>query len=245
MMGHTHSRGGEVAALAGFYVLAKNDMLVPGVHPLLQLAIIYPFALYGSKMPDMDHHWGSVPYRDLFNWMVWKVMHPFMPSITMKNGTKEQQKARSERARSGFKGKFRAKHRSAITHSDLTLATCLGLTWYFAAAPGSADDITGVQSALVALVGVGFSLGIAAHLFLDGITPEGIWSVPSVLINKAIGKKILPEKWRLVLKRSFFATGSKWEDFINRVLWVTTFLLAVAIIIELIPYDIQFNLGGK
>lgn len=61
-MGKTHAKGGQVAALGGYLWLQNSGVMsqvpVPGYVGLL---IIYPFAVWASTAPDLDHGKNSAP----------------------------------------------------------------------------------------------------------------------------------------------------------------------------------------
>ena len=65
MTGKTHRVGGMLCCLGGYTLLEANGMLLGDVNPLLQLTIMYPFAIYGSTVSDLDHHWQSAPSKDI------------------------------------------------------------------------------------------------------------------------------------------------------------------------------------
>lgn len=98
MTGKTHRIGGMVCAMTGYCLLESKGLLINDVDPLLQLTVIYPFALYGSVVSDLDHHWESAPCKDIVSFGINKLLH-----ITG------------------------AKHRSWQTHSDLFLCLILAL----------------------------------------------------------------------------------------------------------------------
>lgn len=98
MTGKTHRLGGMVCAMAGYSLLEYKGLLINDVDPLLQLTVIYPFALYGSVVSDLDHHWESTPCKDIVSWVINKILH-----ITG------------------------AKHRSWHTHSDAFLVFLLAI----------------------------------------------------------------------------------------------------------------------
>ena len=105
MQGKTHRIGGVLCAATGYVLLSSKGLLLKDVNPLLQLAVMYPFAIYGSVMPDLDHHWESAPVRDPVSWGINKVLH-------LANGKSNIAKPLKL---------FDAKHRSWQTHSDIFL----------------------------------------------------------------------------------------------------------------------------
>lgn len=237
MLGKTHRTGGITVALAGFIFLDAQGLLLPDVNPFLQLIILYAFAMYGSTWPDLDHHWGSVPSRDIFSKMCHMVLH-----LTTKT-RKRMLEAGANKKNLGFKllGIFDAKHRSIQTHSDLTLVSILGLVYWLTHDGG----FTGTNAALIQLIGVGFAFGILAHLILDGITPEGVWFTSFMVINTVLRRKILPEKVSLVPHKQFFATGNQWETIIMWVIRAASVLMTLYIIYISTPYQVDFAKLGS
>jgi hypothetical protein len=108
------------------------------------------------------------------------------------------------------------------------------------------------------LILTGIGLGVVAHLILDILTPQGIWSCLFVGINKLISLVLhkdvilLPEKIHLVPNIGFFATGGMWETAIRRLLKIAAVLSVVYLmvlmfpdiwqgILDLIPYEIEIT----
>lgn len=222
MTGATHRVGGVVCALAGYTILEQKGMLISDVNPLLQLAVMYPFAIYGSTVSDLDHHWESAPSKDIVSFCINKILH-----LT----TNFRKKTKSKNPILGI---FDAKHRSWQTHSDLFLILMIFLSMY--AIGGS---ITSANSIIMKLVFTGFILGVISHLILDMITPEGIWCTLSTVLSKVCKIKI-PEKIHLVPKTKFFATGGSWERFVRWFLWVISFILLIRILYAMSPYQINW-----
>ena len=75
MQGRTHRVGGVLCALLGYTFLEANGMLIPDVEPLVQLTVVYPFAMYGAVVSDLDHHWESTPSKDPISWIINKILH--------------------------------------------------------------------------------------------------------------------------------------------------------------------------
>ena len=216
MTGKTHRVGGMLCALAGYTVLESKGMLISGVNPLLQLTIIYPFAIYGSVFSDLDHNPNSIPSKDIVSVAVNKVLH-------LSDATK------------GPLSIFNARHRSWQTHSDLFLFIVIALFGtLLSSMSGTANSI------IIQLVGMGFLLGVISHLILDMLTPEGIWCFGLVAFSKVTGKK--STKIRFVPKSKFFATGGSWEDCVRAFMWFISILLLVRVIYLMTPYRINFNI---
>lgn len=79
MMGDTHRWGGTVFMLGTFEYMRQHGMLMPEVHPLVQLAVMYPASSFGAIMPDLDHHEGSIPSKTPFALVFHKVLHLTKP----------------------------------------------------------------------------------------------------------------------------------------------------------------------
>jgi membrane-bound metal-dependent hydrolase YbcI (DUF457 family) len=122
------------------------------------------------------------------------------------------------------------KHRAWQTHS--ILPTCLLPLALIAVMLLVDVSALGVfETTIIQLVLVGATAGFLSHIILDALTTAGVYLLPKV-------------KLRLVPKKSFFATGTKWESFIRG----TTYLGCVAVIIYWIYlYAVEnnfFGLGG-
>lgn len=222
MTGATHRVGGVVCALAGYTILEQKGMLISDVNSLLQLAVMYPFAIYGSTVSDLDHHWESAPSKDIVSFCINKILHL---TTNLRKRTK---------SKNPVLGLFDAKHRSWQTHSDLFLILMIFLSVY---AIGS--SISSANSIIMKLVFTGFILGVISHLILDMITPEGIWCTLSTVLSKVFKVKV-PEKIHLVPKTKFFATGGSWEKFVRWFLWVVSFILLIRILYVMSPYQINW-----
>lgn len=219
MQGKTHRVGGVLSALAGYAILEGNGMLISNVEPVLQLAVMYPFAIYGSIVSDLDHNWNSAPAKDPFSWCINKVLH-LTTGLRQKSG-KKLNSALSV---------FDAKHRSWQTHSDLFLFVFIALSFFI-----GSSSIVGASSIIFKLIMLGFTLGLISHLILDSLTPEGIWFiVPSIIRRKKVS-------FRLVPKSKFFATGGSWERLIRSIMWVIIIFLSIYVIYTMSPYRISFN----
>lgn len=219
MQGKTHRVGGVLSALAGYVILEGNDMLIPNVEPVLQLAVMYPFAIYGSIISDLDHNWNSVPAKDPFSLCINKVLH-LTTGLRQKNGKKLNP----------VLSVFDAKHRSWQTHSDLFLFVFIALSFFI-----GSSSIVDASSIIFKLIMLGFTLGLISHLILDSLTPEGIWFiVPSIIRRKKVS-------FRLVPKSKFFATGGSWERLIRSAMWLIIIFLSIYVIYTMSPYRISFN----
>lgn len=235
MEGKTHRLGGVVSALAGFVALDATGNTIEDVNPFLQLAVVYPFAIYGSTWSDLDHHWGSVPSKDPVSWVFYKGLHlTSKPRRMLKKAGKEKTL--------GYKllGIADAKHRSWQTHSDLTFFGLSGLLWYLCFSEWSV--FAGPDLVIAKLILAGLILGTLAHIFLDAITPEGIWMVIPMALKKFFKIGIFPQKFGLVPNKHFFATGGKWERLVNRVFTIASYLLLAYIVYDALPWKLTLNL---
>ena len=223
MTGKTHRVGGMLCCIAGYSVLQNKGMLISDVSPVLQLTVMYPFAIYGSVVSDLDHNWHSAPCKDIGSFIINKILH-LTTGIRQKSGKSIP-----------VLNVFDAQHRSWQTHSDLFFVIACYLSFLLL----NATALT-ANGIIVKLVATGLILGIASHLFLDMLTPEGIWSIPITLISK-IAKIKLPCKVHLVPKSKFFATGGKWEDLVRTIMWVICFILIIRLVYIISPYKISFN----
>lgn len=155
MQGPTHRLGGITFALVGFEVMRNNDVLLPDVNPLIQLAIVYPLAQWASTLPDLDHHWESTPNKT----PVTRVLHFFL-HLT------------------------RPKHRSWQTHS-VSVTGALLFIMYVLAFYGMElnTSLTEKDFTILQLMTGGIILGVVSHLFLDLINPSGIHLIPNVKVH--------------------------------------------------------------
>lgn len=218
MQGKTHRVGGALCALLGYSILEANNMLIPDVNPLLQLTVMYPFALYGSTVSDLDHNWESTPSKDPVSGLINKVLH-LTTNYRNTTGTNNR-----------LLGIFDAKHRSWQTHSDVFLYLFLILSWWLCS-----GGIPGVDGIIFRLIVSGFVFGLISHLLLDSITPEGIWFlIPSIIKGRKVS-------FRLVPKSKFFATGGPWERLIRTIMWFIIILLFINMIYKASPYRISFG----
>ena len=222
MQGKTHRVGGVLCCLAGFTLMESKGLLIQNVSPILQLAVMYPFAIYGSVMPDLDHKWQSAPSKDLVSLVINKLLH-----LT----TGLRQKGISL----PILNLFDAKHRSWQTHSDLFLISMI-----IACVSVLSSSLNSVDLVIFRLMSLGFILGVISHLVLDMLTPEGIWCILTTIPSRVSKSKKIPEKIHLVPKSKLFSTGNEWENFVRSTMWVICFILVIRIIYLLSPYRIDF-----
>ena len=225
MTGKTHRVGGMLCVLGGFTYLESKGLLLRNVNPLLQLTVMYPFALYGSIVSDLDHNANSIPSKDIVSVAINRVLH-------LTSGLNE-----STGGRNKVFGLLDAKHRSWQTHSDLFLVALMYALYQMV----METKLATVESVIWSLVGMGFILGVISHLVLDMITTEGIWSFILVGISKVTGKKLIPKKLRLVPDSKFFSTGGPWESLVRDILWICCVVLFIRLIYLMTPYRITFN----
>lgn len=219
MQGKTHRVGGALSAVLGFTILKSSEMLLPDVNPILQLIVMYPFAIYGSTVSDLDHNWNSAPSKDPISKGINTLLH--LTSKVDKSGKKFS-----------LLGIFDAKHRSWQTHSDVFLLLFMFLGIYV-----GNMSIGNVNIIIFKLVILGFILGIISHLLLDALTPEGIWFlIPSICKKRKVTFRLVPKT-----RTTFFSTGGPWETIVRKVLWVVTILLLVYIAYDLCPYKFRIN----
>jgi membrane-bound metal-dependent hydrolase YbcI (DUF457 family) len=230
MTGKTHRIGGVFCVLGGYTLLSANGMLLSGVNPLLQLGVMYPFAMYGAIVSDLDHHWESCPSKDLVSYGINKTLHLFnkVEDIT-------EVVADGSLLDETFSF-FSVKHRSWQTHSDLFLLVMIGLMFYLLT-----GEVTTADQVIIKLMFTGLILGIISHLALDMLTPEGVWCFAFMALKKLSKRfKGLRDKINLVPKTEFFSTGGRWEKIVRGVLWLSSFILAVPIILAMFGYKLKF-----
>lgn len=249
MTGKTHRAGGMLVSIVGFSILREKGLLLPDVNEGLQWLVIYPFTMWGSVALDLDHHWESCPCKDYPSRLVNMALHITKPVVKSldKTLTEKQKKHNGVYKTASL---LNASHRSWQTHSDLTLIAVLALL--FSVLLGKFTGFSAVDTAISALVLTGICLGFIAHIILDILTPDGIWLIGLVCLEKLLRlfnpRVNLPKKLHLVPSSSFFATGGKWELFVQKVLKVLTvcgvvwffYVLISPFLSELIPYQIKF-----
>lgn len=229
MTGKTHRAGGMVCAAGGYLLLSHAGMLEEGVSPILQLALLYPFCMWGSVMSDLDQNWNSCPSKDIVSLAFHGVLHL---------GTRYRNTVDDKHLPKGFiyhfLGLFDAKHRSWQTHSDVLLFLfCLLL---YGLKTGKLFPRGSLNGTDLSIMFTGVTLGLLAHLSLDMLTPEGIWSLPLCLLKKVF-KLPISGRFHLVPHVGFFATDGPWETVVRFMLWT----LSVA----LFSYIIALQFGMK
>lgn len=217
MQGATHRVGGALCAVVGYSWLQSKGLLASGVNPLLQLTVMYPFAVYGAILPDLDQNWNACPSKDIISYGIHKVLH-LGTGIRQKTGK-------------NILPVFDAKHRSWQTHS---LESLLLMIWACIAV--FSNMTIQIDALLFRLVASGLVLGVVSHLILDLLTPEGIvLGIPSLICRKKKNLHLMP-------KSKFFATGGPWETVVRYVLWVVMAILLIRLVYLALPYRISLNL---
>lgn len=219
MQGNTHKLGGAAAMVGMFEYLRLTGQTLEGVHPLLQLAIMYPASTFGSLFPDIDHHEGANPVNTPAGELFHKIVH-LPDKIARKVNRKRNGKPRSKMVEKLLV----VKHRAWQTHSIIFTGGISVLIWYlfsqWQATSGSMD------STICLLLMSGFLVGLASHIFLDMLTTSGVYL-------------FMFKKVKLVPKSPKFATGSTWETkwVANTLTLIFTFF-AVSIMLNIIGIDL-------
>ncbi len=253
MTGETHRAGGVLCSVVGFILLKKHGLLLQDVNEVIQFAVIYPFCMWGSTASDLDHNPESCPSKDLVSKGINRTLHLTTPVYRKLDDNLNNNQKRTNVAYKSSK-LLSANHRSWQTHSDLIL-----FIFIFLLSRILNDNIgyglSVVDTSILSLVFMGITLGIISHLILDMLTPEGIWCVFGITLNKIFRSlfkrniKVFPEKLHIVPKAKFFATGSNWELFVRKTLKVLTVVSIIYIIGWMIlpslgyeiPYEISFS----
>lgn len=230
MTGKTHRVGGMLCCLGGYSLLSSKGLLPSNMNPMLQLLVMYPFAIYGSTVSDLDHDWHSAPSRDIISFGINKALH-----LT----TKVRSGMREDSPMYKALGLLDAKHRSWQTHSDLFLAVMLYLALWLVntAKVGTVDQV------FLRLISIGMILGVISHLILDMLTPEGVWSLILCVVRKVSGIWSIPRKIHFVPKSEFFKTGGTWETIIRWLLWLACFIMLGKILLDWSPISLSFIRG--
>lgn len=229
MMGKTHKLGGVTAAFGGHLWLQSTGMSLPFIHPIVELAVIYPFAIYGSTAPDLDHNIRAIPSRDPVSLLGWGVLH---------STNRLRKSMPNKRSPLYFAlGCCDAKHRSWQTHSELTLAVLLFFAW-FMTQPSLAGLIFGpnyrASAPIAALIVTGLALGQISHIVLDGITKDGVPFVTGMILKRTL-KLPMPTRIRFVPENSkYFKTGEEFEDLVNKVLRIVTWVLCFLVVLTIL-----------
>ncbi len=240
MTGKTHEAGGVLVSVVGMSILANNGLLLDDIPVALQLIVMYPFSMFGSKAPDYDHDIEVIPDRNPVTEYIHRVLHIFNPTYEALDKAKELGVKIDYKKYKRYKF-LACRHRSWQTHSDLTLLLFILLAYLtFTGRIG----LTGTSGAILYLVLTGFILGILAHFLLDMLTRSGIHSFILTGIRNALFKalhKKIPEGFvriRFVPNTEFFSTGSPYEDFIRDVLDKTTRVYLYGLVAMLIANPI-------
>lgn len=245
MTGKTHRAGGMLCSIVGFAILKENGLLLPDINEGIQWLVMYPFSMWGSVASDLDHDWSSCPSKDYPSWCINKLLHISKPvQKLLDNNMRESEKKKSI----AYKviSLFNAKHRSWQTHSDLTLFTMLFLLDKLI---NNQLPLGVLDNSILTLVLMGLVLGVVAHFILDILTPDGIWCTGLVILNKLLNLLPLsiriPQKIHLVPRKTFFITGGKWEQGVQKFLRIATIVALVWLGINLFLPNIQSLLPFK
>lgn len=225
MTGKTHKAGGVLCALVGVQIINSYTNLQSDISPLIQFCITYPFCMWGSTAPDLDHDWSNVEDKNPINYAINKGLHIF-------NELYEKAEMLGQEKRLKLLKTLSARHRSWQTHSDLTLVILMLLRYLLIDKVlngfGSSVDVD-----ILILIINGLILGTGVHLFLDMLTRAGITSILLTVIKKLVvslvnmrWKDVKPVKIRLVPNKEFFGTDSSgtYESTVRKILQVTTYI---------------------
>jgi hypothetical protein len=250
MTGATHRAGGMFVSIVGFELLRQKGLLLPNVNEGLQWLVMYPFTMWGSIASDLDHHWDSCPQKDYPSRLINMALHITKPVKKSLDQTLSDSQKKNNVVYK-VANALNAKHRSWQTHSDLTLFAMLYVLWL--AFNQRIPTLGAIDSCILTLVLTGICLGIIAHFILDMITPDGIWMIGLVILNKLLKvfnpRLRLPEKLHLVPHNSFFATGGKWETMVCKFLKFATVVSLLWFLLSLIspnltaimPFQLSFS----
>lgn len=198
MVAKTHRIAGSVIAMGSYMYFRSKGMVGQELNSeVIEFLAFYASAYYGSVFPDIDHHGDSNPCKDPLSMMINRTLH--LTSSRRKKGKKN-----------GILGIFDARHRSWQTHSELPLILII-------------IALSFMQMGFGYMMLFGFGVGVFAHILMDLQTSGGVPVFLFMLVNKILGKKILPEKIRLVPRWKFFKTDEKFEE------WVYIFMSFVSV----------------
>lgn len=162
MLYKTHKSAGVLMCLTAFDIMRNNGLLAESIHPLLQLAIIYPACSWASTAPDLDHPLCNVKEQTPINIAINKLLHI---------------------------GK--CSHRSVQTHSVLfTGGFCILLLLFLPILSSTITGFDSNNVAILRLMLLGIVLGIASHLIMDSLTTAGVWLVPKVKFRLVPNKRL-------------------------------------------------------
>ena len=254
MLKGTHFQGGLFISVFGFWLLKINGLLLPDevLHWSLQWLLMYPFAIWGSLAPDLDHNPNSIPMKDIVSRAVYTVLHITNPVRQHLRSKKTEAELKHSKVY-GVANTLCAKHRSWQTHSDLTLAV-LVLVLVKLISGAWIIGRGNLDTTILRLILTGVTMGMTAHLFLDMLTPDGITLIGMKVLNVIRlhfnpKRSKLPETLHLVPHKGYFATGGKWESkvrwVVHKLTWLSVIYLGVCVIYPLIAKWLPFEIALK
>lgn len=225
MLGRTHYVGGAIAGLGAIQYLSSMGLMIPDVPFLVQCAITYPAASYGSVFLDFDQSEESIPIKSPMSMLV----HDTLIGLG-------------------------ARHRTWHTHGldfigglcflAIVLATFGPI--FFARLAGYGlplEDFvlffSSLGFAILRLMVIGFCFGVLSHLVLDMFTRAGI----PLLSKKKVHLRFVPDHER-------YAAGSPYElrfrKVLTRIFWCLFILMCylhIPMLQELVSNIVVFAKG--
>ena len=244
MTGKTHKAGGALCALISLQLLKSNNLLIDNLNPLVQCLVIYPFALWGSTAPDLDHDESNLEDRNPVNLGINKVLHIPNNILSAYEKVIKVTPIKNSRVKKSLLNKLSCKHRSWQTHSDITLILMSLLLYVMIYKADSLTMFNTQDIKILMLCLTGIFIGFLAHLILDMLTTEGIKSLIFTLFRNTVYKIIGIKKKRKFVRlglvpetEKFSVSNENYELTVRKILIVTTntyfvILLSVYIIGE-------------
>ena len=200
MLYKTHKAAGLLGCLIAYDIMKNTGQLAPNINDFVQLAIIYPACSWASTAPDLDHALCNVKEQTPINIAINKLLHI---------------------------GK--CTHRSIQTHSVLfTGGFCILLLGLLQLLGSASIGVDANSIAILRLMILGITFGIASHLIMDCLSTAGIWLCPKV-------------KFRLVPKSKVFATGGKWETAVRIIVYIAIIYMCMHLLVRLCGYSLTFG----
>lgn len=155
MLYRTHKMGGTLSMLLVFQYMQSKGMMIDGLNPFVQLAIMYPASSWGSVAPDLDHGWSNVKEKTAVNYAVHKALHLTKP-----------------------------RHRSWQTHSLLvTGGLCVVVSLLVVLGTMLGWGLNKNDWILISLIVHGGTIGIVSHLILDAFSVGGVHIIPGKIFR--------------------------------------------------------------